>query len=105
MHGVACGCGHCGHDYAAATVDGAFDEVPREHRKPQNDNSTSRRDQGIPERLREPLIQIRAKHVCAIVTLGLAMLSWRFIESPINRRRDLAVAAVFRRTKLEPAEA
>ena len=57
--------------------------------------------QWFPQSFRNTLVSA----VCAIVTLGLALLSWHFIESPINRRRDLAVAAVFRRSKLEPAEA
>ena len=57
--------------------------------------------QWFPQSFRNTLVSA----VCAIVTLGLAMLSWHFIECPINRRRDLAVAAVFRRSKLEPAEA
>ena len=58
----------------------------------------------FPQSFRNTLVSA----ACAIVTLGLAMLSWHFIESPINRRRSAIVAAVFKpkpKVKLERVDA
>jgi Acyltransferase family len=49
--------------------------------------------QWFPQPFRHSFLLVAA---CVIVTLGLAMLSWHFIEGPINRRRSLVVAAVFK---------